>query len=80
MSVVFLVSFLSRLFVLGEYVESLLTEDKYFNTVLPRLPVRVKNLYGTQLMAMDEHRKRKAENTANIDRFVLGASVQACSK
>lgn len=42
--------------------------------------MKVKNLYGTQLMAMEEHRKRKADNTANIDHFVLGASVQACSK
>ncbi|EPR59362.1 PRP38 family protein [Toxoplasma gondii ME49] len=65
---------------MGEYVESLIMEDKYFNTVLPRLPVKVKNLYGTQLMAMDEHRRRKAKNTADIDRFVAGASVLACSK
>ncbi|PFH34818.1 PRP38 family protein [Besnoitia besnoiti] len=65
---------------IGEYVESLLTEDKYFNTVLPRLPVKVKNLYGTQVMAMDEHRKRKAHNMQDINRFVPGAAVQACSK
>ncbi|KAF8823114.1 PRP38 family protein [Cardiosporidium cionae] len=64
---------------MGEYVESLITEDKYFNTVLPRLPVKIKNQYGAQLIALDEHRKRKKLNKAQLHEFVEGRKVSACS-
>eukprot|EP01068_Selenidium_serpulae_P001620 Selendium_serpulae@DN1766_c0_g1_i1.p1 len=64
---------------IGEYIEALVTEDKYFNTVLPRLPVRIKTEYGTQLMAMNEHRLRKQENKADIDLFEKGTPCLACS-
>eukprot|EP00922_Rhytidocystis_sp_ex-Travisia-forbesii_P048503 GHVS01072241.1.p1 GENE.GHVS01072241.1~~GHVS01072241.1.p1 ORF type:complete len:634 (-),score=127.25 GHVS01072241.1:199-2100(-) len=69
-----------RITTMGEYVETLITEDKYFSTVLPRLPVKIKNQYGAQLIAMDEHRARKRENLAKLDEIsAYGTSVDACS-
>eukprot|EP00923_Selenidium_pygospionis_P003540 GHVN01005587.1.p1 GENE.GHVN01005587.1~~GHVN01005587.1.p1 ORF type:complete len:660 (+),score=124.98 GHVN01005587.1:163-2142(+) len=64
---------------MGEYIESLITEDKYFNTVLPRLPQRIRTDYGVQLTPMKEHRSRKQRNKQQIDRFVKGAPVLCCS-
>lgn len=64
----------------GEYIQSLLTEDKYFSTVLPRLPVLVKNEYGAQLMALPQHRKRKKFNKRHLDAFTTGAKCIALSK
>mmetsp|Transcript_13741 Transcript_13741/g.39594 ORF Transcript_13741/g.39594 Transcript_13741/m.39594 type:complete len:704 (+) Transcript_13741:69-2180(+) len=67
---------------MGQFVESLITEDKYgshSSTVLPRLPVKIKTQYGAQLIAMDEHRKRKKSNKQRIEEFVPGTKVDACS-
>lgn len=69
----------TRITTIGEYAEGLITEDKYFTTVLPRLPVKIRNQYGAQLIAMDEHRKRKKHNKEIIDQFTKGAKVDACS-
>lgn len=69
-----------RMTTMGEYVEKLITEDKYYNTVLPRIPVKIKNLYGAQLIAMDEHRNRKRENLAKFEEISKFATkVDACS-
>jgi len=64
---------------IGEYVEGLVTGERYFSTVLPRLPVRIQNQYGSQLMALEQHRKRKRRNKENIEKFVTGTPVSACS-
>eukprot|EP00917_Polyrhabdina_sp_WS-2016_P011089 GHVP01024305.1.p1 GENE.GHVP01024305.1~~GHVP01024305.1.p1 ORF type:complete len:656 (-),score=94.63 GHVP01024305.1:362-2329(-) len=68
----------TRIVTMGEYVETLLTEDKYFSTVLPRLPAKLKNQYGAQLITMAEHRTRKAQNKENIEAFVPNQAVIAC--
>eukprot|EP00375_Theileria_parva_P001754 XP_764429.1 hypothetical protein [Theileria parva strain Muguga] len=65
---------------MGEYVESLLMEDKYYHTILPRLPVRVKNLFGAHLLEMSQHRNRRVKNLDFVDDFVEGAQVSVCSK
>lgn len=62
---------------IGEYVQSLLAEDKYFNTVLPRLPIKLKNVYGARLMIINEHRRRLKENKAILSRFVKGEQAMA---
>ncbi|UVC54414.1 splicing component [Theileria orientalis] len=64
----------------GEFAESLIMDDKYYNTVLPRLPVRVKNLFGAHLLEMSKHRKRRVKNMDFVDDFVEGAQVSVCSK
>ncbi|CDO66557.1 pre-mRNA splicing factor, putative [Plasmodium reichenowi] len=62
---------------IGEYVQSLLSDDKYFNTVLPRLPIKIKNVYGARLMIIDDHRRRLKKNKENISKFLKGEPVLA---
>lgn len=69
----------SRTTTIGEYVESLITEDRYFSTVLPRIPVKIKAQDGAQLITMASHRKRKAQNKARLEQFKPGTPVAACS-
>lgn len=68
----------SRSTTIGEFCERLLVDEKYFNTVLPRLPVRFKNRYGAQLYAMSEHRRRRVRNLDALDAFAPGERVFAC--
>ncbi|EDO08447.2 pre-mRNA-splicing factor 38B family protein [Babesia bovis T2Bo] len=65
---------------IGKFCESLLVEDRYFNTVLPRLPSRFKNMYGPYLCGMDEHRRRRVRNLENYGDFVPGKKVSAFVK
>lgn len=58
-----------RTMTVGEYCETLLTEDKYFNTVLPRLPVKYKNRFGMMLGNMDEFRKRQRSNRHILETY-----------
>ncbi|CRG95595.1 pre-mRNA-splicing factor 38B, putative [Plasmodium gallinaceum] len=62
---------------IGEYVQSLLSDDKYFNTVLPRLPIKIKNIYGARLMIINDHRRRLKKNKEKISKFVKGEPVVA---
>ncbi|SBS87743.1 pre-mRNA splicing factor [Plasmodium ovale curtisi] len=62
---------------MGEYVQNLLSDDKYFNTVLPRLPIKIKNIYGARLMIINDHRKRSKKNKEKISKFVKGEPVMA---
>ncbi|GFE53481.1 PRP38 family protein, putative [Babesia ovis] len=67
----------SRKTTIGEFCERLLVEDKYFNTVLPRLPARFKNKHGPHLCTMSDHRRRRLRNLEKIDEFVTGKDVTA---
>ncbi|GBE58646.1 PRP38 family protein, putative [Babesia ovata] len=67
----------SRKTTIGEFCERLLMDDKYFNTVLPRLPMRFKNRHGPHLFSMAEHRRRRVRNLESMDDFVPGKSVSA---
>ncbi|CDR97334.1 PRP38 family protein, putative [Babesia bigemina] len=62
---------------IGEFCERLLVDDKYFNTVLPRLPMRFKNRHGPHLYSMAEHRRRRVRNLESIDDFAPGKSASA---
>ena len=69
-----------RTITIGEYCQNLLTEDKYYNTVLPRLPVKYRTLFGERLMLANEHRKRYAANKAILDTFKMqNLKVEACT-
>lgn len=65
---------------MGKFVESLLSEDRYFATVLPRLPAKVRMNYMLQLQTLEEHRRRKRKNFDNLWKFKKGAEVMACYK
>ncbi|KAH0478854.1 MAG: uncharacterized protein KVP18_003208 [Porospora cf. gigantea A] len=65
---------------IGEFAELLLAEARHAGQPLPRLPVKVKQLYGTQLLTLDEHRKRKVQNKRGLDRFSKDARVCACTE
>jgi len=47
---------------IGGYVESLLMQEKYFDTPLPRLPVKVKQQVEEKVAPMIQHRKRMQAN------------------
>eukprot|EP00959_Pyramimonas_sp_CCMP1952_P164845 3445554-Pyramimonas_sp.AAC.1 len=47
---------------IGEYVESLLIKDKYFNSPLPRIPVKVRQTLDKELAPLAQYRKRMDAN------------------
>lgn len=53
----------------GEYAENLLREDKYYNTVLPRLPMVTKRQVEEKLAPLAQNRKRMKANKEIIDTF-----------
>lgn len=64
---------------IGEYVESLLTQDKYFDTPLPRLPVKVRQTIEERVAPMWQHRKRMAANREALTQdTVENTSVEVC--
>uniref|UniRef100_A0A7S3U5X5 Pre-mRNA-splicing factor 38 n=1 Tax=Strombidinopsis acuminata TaxID=141414 RepID=A0A7S3U5X5_9SPIT len=54
---------------IGEYVEGLIAQDKYFNTVLPRLPMVTRRHVEERLAPLSQNRKRMQANKAIIDTF-----------
>eukprot|EP00928_Gymnodinium_smaydae_P026576 TRINITY_DN20825_c0_g1_i1.p1 TRINITY_DN20825_c0_g1~~TRINITY_DN20825_c0_g1_i1.p1 ORF type:complete len:556 (+),score=151.73 TRINITY_DN20825_c0_g1_i1:78-1745(+) len=46
----------------GEFVEDILTQDKYFSIVLPRLPSSMKRTLQERLAPVSQYRKRAAAN------------------
>jgi len=47
---------------IGEFVESLLIREKYFDTPLPRIPVKVRQELEVKIAPMPQHRKRMQAN------------------
>jgi len=54
---------------IGEYVEGLLSQDKYYNTVLPRLPMVTKRHVEEKLAPVGQYRKRTQANKSMLDVF-----------
>lgn len=52
---------------IGEFVEGLLGEEKYFSTILPRLPNSVKKLLEAKLAPIPQYRKRTLANYDLLD-------------
>lgn len=62
---------------MGEWVEGLVSEDKYHGTVLPRLPLPVKREVGMYMMALPDLRKRYYFNAQHLELFRhAGQAVQ----
>lgn len=64
----------------GLFLENLLTGDRYFSTVLPRLPAKVKTLYSMQVYTLPAHRNRKERNLNRLWKFKRGVDVLACHR
>mmetsp|Transcript_39775 Transcript_39775/g.73696 ORF Transcript_39775/g.73696 Transcript_39775/m.73696 type:complete len:724 (-) Transcript_39775:54-2225(-) len=63
---------------IGEYVESILSQDKYYNTVLPRLPNSIKRKLEERLAPVGQYRKRTKANKSIIHYYrESGARVEA---
>jgi len=54
---------------IGEYVESLLIEDKYYSIPLPRLPMSTKRQLETKLAPITQYRKRTLSNLGLTDLY-----------
>lgn len=52
---------------IGEYVECLMTQDRYYSTVLPRLPASSKRQLEVHLAGVPQCRKRAQANTRLLD-------------
>lgn len=64
---------------IGEYVESLLTQERYFSTVLPRLPVAIKRTLEARLAQVPQDRRRTKANTRLSDVYrQRGVKIEAC--
>lgn len=65
---------------IGEYVESLLTNDRYFTTVLPRLPTPIKRQLEAKLVQVGQERRRAKANRRLLDTYKeRGVRVEVCS-
>jgi len=64
---------------IGEYVESLLIQDKYFDSPVPRLPVRVRQTIEEKVAPMLQYRKRMQANRRAIrEDNVEDMAVEVC--
>jgi pre-mRNA-splicing factor 38B len=63
----------------GDYVESILAHDKYFNTVFPRLPNGIKRKLEEKLAPVGQYRKRTKANKEIVDVYrEPGTKIEAC--
>lgn len=56
---------------IGEFVEGLLSQDKYYSTVLPRLPMSTKRQLEAKLAPIIQYRKRTKANLDLLDVYRL---------
>lgn len=66
---------------IGEYIESLLLKEKYYNTPLPRVPAAVRRKLEERLAPLPQYRKRTRANRRVFGgglRGELDVSVEVC--
>lgn len=64
---------------IGEYVEGLLAQDKYYNTVFPRLPGSTRRKLEEKLAPVSQYRKRTKANKEILDIYrEPGTKIEAC--
>lgn len=64
---------------IGEYVEGLLAQDKYYNTVFPRLPGSTRRKLEERLAPVVQYRKRTKANKEILDVYRdQGTKIEAC--
>ena len=64
----------------GEYIEKLLSDKQYFNTVLPRIPILIEREIQKKLLAVPDKRARKSENSQKSHMFRKGLILYVLSK
>merc|ERR1719201_811932 len=65
---------------IGEFVEGLLSQDKYYSTVLPRLPMSTKRQLEAKLAPIPQYRKRTKANLELLDVYkVENVKIEANS-
>ena len=62
---------------LGRYLRMLLTEIKYFNIMLPRIPTKIAREIEVKVMLLDQAAERAVANMRVAHRFKKGAKVRA---
>merc|ERR1712113_1033922 len=62
----------------GEYVEALLMDERYYYTALPRIPVGVKKKIEEKIAPVMQYRRRTLANKSCLDLFrEAGTPVEA---
>lgn len=63
----------------GEYVESLLMDERYYYSTLPRIPMGVKKKIEEKVAPLGQYRRRAAQNKSLLHLFKeQGTLVEAC--
>eukprot|EP00968_Pinguiococcus_pyrenoidosus_P024901 scaffold5169_cov239-Pinguiococcus_pyrenoidosus.AAC.2 len=62
---------------MGRYVYQLLTDMKYYGTMLPRIPVKQERRIKMELVLKEENKERAQKNRAYKTQFVEGAKIRA---
>lgn len=63
---------------IGDFVEGLLSQDKYYSAVLPRLPMSTKRLLEAKLAPVAQNRKRTKANLDFLDTYrMANVAVEA---
>jgi len=60
-----------------EFVEGLLQNQKYFSTLLPRIPVKIERAYKKRLLQRELIKKRDLENETIRDQLAAGMEIRA---
>ncbi|KAL4473938.1 hypothetical protein ABPG72_000300 [Tetrahymena utriculariae] len=64
---------------IGDYVEKLLSDQEYYGTRLPRIPIKIETKIKAKLILNQEKRERKKKNLVNIFSFQKESPVIAIS-
>lgn len=66
---------------IGEYVESLLMDERYYYSTLPRIPVGVKKKIEEKMAPYSQYRQRAAQNKRQLHAFrEPGTLVEGCKE
>jgi len=66
---------------MGLFVEKLISEDKYYDTMLPRLPqAAFRQKKANFLAQLSQYRARHRANARIIEEYSVGRKIEACSK
>ena len=65
---------------IGQYVEELLTDQGYYGTRFPRIPIMIEREIKKKVMIHHEKKKRLKKNLENRQRLVPGAAVRVYDK
>jgi len=61
----------------ANWLQSLLTDQKYYGTILPRIPIKIEREIKVKLILLEESRNRAKINTTKLHCFLPGTKVRA---